>query len=65
MSLWNRLRVMAVLFAITILVAGLLDAFFSTGYEIVRSPIYVIILLVAFWFAAPWVAKYTRVGKQS
>ena len=58
MSAWNRLKVVGVMFAITILVLSILDGFFSIDVDIYHCNICLILLFAVFWFVAPWVGKY-------
>ena len=46
-----------VLLAIAVLIISLMDGFLSIHIDIFSSPIPLIVMLVAFWFIAPWVGK--------
>jgi hypothetical protein len=60
MGAGTRLRVVGILFAITILVITILDGFFSIDIDMVHSPVRLILLFIVFWVVAPWFGKYFR-----
>lgn len=58
----DRIKVVSVLLAITILIAALMEGFLSIKTDIIfDSPILLGLMVAAFWFAAPWIAKYIKV----
>ena len=60
MSIWNRAKVAAVLWAIFLLVTGVLDAFMRIevlNYLLFHSPVFHIVLAMAFVIIAPFVVR--------
>jgi hypothetical protein len=64
MKIWDRIRVVCVLLAIAALFIGLMDGFFAIKITIFQSPVRFCLMLLLFWIAAPWIAKFVRVGKE-
>lgn len=64
MTIWDRVKVISVLFAMVAIILSIVDFFFfPVDINSIFSPILVLLLVVAFWFVAPRVAKYIKIGK--
>ena len=65
MKIWDRFIVMSVLFAITALILTVVDSFlFPVDINSLFSALVLTLMVVVFWFVAPWIAKYIKVGKE-
>jgi len=63
--IWDRFIVMSVLFAITALILTVVDSFlFPVDINSLFSALVLTLMVVVFWFVAPWIAKYIKVGKE-
>jgi len=64
-KIWDRFIVMSVLFAITALILTVVDSFlFPVDINSLFSALVLTLMVVVFWFVAPWIAKYIKVGKE-
>jgi hypothetical protein len=57
--------VVGVLLALAVLLISLTDGFLSIHIDIFSSPLPLIVMLVGFWFIAPWIVKFLKMKSKS